>query len=291
MIVITTPTGQIGRQVLDALLDGERQVRVIARDPSRLSARVRERVDVVPGSHGDRDVVMEAFAGADSVFWLVPPDPRADSVERHYLDWTRPACEAITRHGVERVVAVSTLGTGIEKNAGHLTASVAKDELIKSTGVGFRALRAAAFMENLLGQADSIRDQGTFHLPSRADRVLATIATRDIAAAAVRLLLDDSWNGQAGVPLVSPDRLSPDDMARIMSEVLERPVRCRPVPLDAYKEAAVSRGASEGWAQGLVDMAAAQIDGAYDAEHHSAQPSPTGFRQWCEEVLRPAVLA
>lgn len=290
MIVITTPTGQIGRQVLDALLDGERPVRVIARDPSRLSARARERVDIVPGSHGDRDVVMEAFAGADSVFWLVPPDSWTDSVEGHYLNWTRPACEAITRHGVKRVVAVSTMGTGIEKNAGHLTASVAKDELITSTGVSFRALRAATFMENLLGQVEAIRNQGTFFLPSVADRVLATTATRDIAATAVRLLLDDSWSGQDGVPLVSPDRISPDDMAQIMSEVLERPVRFQQVPLNAYKETALNRGASEAWAQGLVDMAAAQIDGAYDAEHHSAQPSPTGFRQWCEEVLRPAVL-
>lgn len=291
MIVITTPTGQIGRQVLTALLDGDQPVRVIARDPSRLPARARERVDVLTGSHGDPDVVMEAFAGADSVFWLVPPDSRTDSVEGHYLNWTRPACEAITRHGVKRVVAVSTLGTGIEKNAGHLTASVAKDELLMSTGVGFRALRAAAFMENLLGQAETMRSQGTFFLPSAADRVLATIATRDIAATAARLLLDDSWSGQEGVPLVSPDRISPDDMAQIISEVLELPVRYRQVPLDAYKEMALQRGASEAWAQGLVDMAAAQIDGAYDTEHHAAQPSPTGFRQWCEEVLKPAVLA
>ncbi|MEV6010742.1 NAD(P)H-binding protein [Streptomyces sp. NPDC051976] len=291
MIVITTPTGQIGRQVLEALLDGDQPVRVIARDPSRLPARARERVDVLTGSHGDPDVVMEAFAGADSVFWLVPPDSRTDNVEDHYLNWTRPACEAITRHGVKRVVAVSTLGTGIEKNAGHLTASVAKDELLRSTGVGFRALRAGAFMENLLGQAETMRSQGEFFLPSAADRVLATIATRDIAATAARLLLDDSWTGQEGVPLVSPDRISPDDMAQIISEVLELPVRCRQVPLDAYKEMALQRGASEAWAQGLVDMAAAQIDGAYDTEHQGAQPSPTGFRQWCEEVLRPAVLA
>ena len=290
MIVITTPTGRIGRQVLDALLAGEQPVRVIVRDPSRLPAQVRERVDVVPGSHGDSGAVMKAFAGADSVFWVVPPDSRTDSVEGHYLNWTRPACEAITRHGVKRVVAVSTLGTGIEKNAGHLTASVAKDELIRATGVSFRALRAAAFMENLLLQVEAIRSQGTFFIPSVADRALATIATSDIAAVAARLLLDDSWSGQDGVPLVSPDHISPHDMAQIMSEVLERPVRCQQVPLRVYKEMALSHGASEAWAQGLVDMAAAQIDGAYDAEHQTAQPSPTGFRQWCEEVLRPAVL-
>ena len=41
MIVITTPTGQIGRQVLDRILDSGEAVRVIARDPSRLPERVR----------------------------------------------------------------------------------------------------------------------------------------------------------------------------------------------------------------------------------------------------------
>jgi len=35
------PTGQIGRQVLDNVLDSGEPIRVIARDPSRLSARAR----------------------------------------------------------------------------------------------------------------------------------------------------------------------------------------------------------------------------------------------------------
>jgi uncharacterized protein YbjT (DUF2867 family) len=34
MIVITTPTGQIGRQVIDRLLGTREMIRVIARDPS-----------------------------------------------------------------------------------------------------------------------------------------------------------------------------------------------------------------------------------------------------------------
>ena len=52
MIVITTPTGQIGRQVLGNLLDSGEQLRVIARDPSKLPAGVRKDLDIVEGSHG-----------------------------------------------------------------------------------------------------------------------------------------------------------------------------------------------------------------------------------------------
>ena len=57
MIVITTPTGLIGHQVLDNLLDSGEALRVIARDPSALPAGVREHVDVIEGSHGDPAVV------------------------------------------------------------------------------------------------------------------------------------------------------------------------------------------------------------------------------------------
>src|SRR5262249_45310924 len=132
MIVVTTPTGQIGRQVLDNILDTEETIRVIARDPSRLSPRVRERVEVVRGAHGDPDVVAKAFADADSVFWLVPPDHRAESVVGHLLDFTRPACEAIKSQGVKQVVGISTLGHGVAENAGQVSAALAMDELIES---------------------------------------------------------------------------------------------------------------------------------------------------------------
>lgn len=293
MIVITAPTSQTGRQVLADLLDGPEPVRVIARDPSRLPQDARDRVEVVQGAHDDPRVVTEAFDGVDAVFWLVPPNPRADSVEGHYLDFTRPACAAIGEHGVKRVVAVSTLGRGIAKNAGHLTAALAMDELIESTGVNYRALRMPFFMENLLGQVPAIKSQGTFYLASPGDRTLATCATRDIAATAARLLRDDSWRGQEGVPVVGPDDLSPDGMARVMSEVLERPVRFQEVSLADYKQTLLGYGMSDAWAQGMVDMAKAQNEqGVYDqAPRDAGARAATGFRQWCEEALKPAVLA
>ena len=57
MIVVTAPTGLIGHQVLNNLLESDEPIRVIARDPSRLPAHTSERVEVVQGSHGDLNVV------------------------------------------------------------------------------------------------------------------------------------------------------------------------------------------------------------------------------------------
>jgi uncharacterized protein YbjT (DUF2867 family) len=294
MIVITTPTGLIGHQVLGNVLGSGEPVRVIARDPSRLPAQARERVEVVAGSHGDIGVVDRAFAGADAVFWLVPPTPRAVSVEAAYVDFSRPACDAFKRHEVRRVVGISSLGRGtaMAGHAGLVTASLAMDDLIASTGVSYRALTMPSFMDNLLRQVQSIRNQGMFFLPISGDRKLPSCATRDIAATAARLLLDDSWSGQGHVAVLGPEDLSFNDMAQIMSEVLGQPVRFQQIPAQALKDRLTGAGMSEAMAQGTVDMMVAKDQGLDNAEPRTPESTtPTSFRQWCEDVLKPAVLA
>jgi uncharacterized protein YbjT (DUF2867 family) len=291
MIVITAPTSTIGHQVLENVLAGSEPIRVIARDPSRLPARTRERVEVVLGSHGDLDVVTQAFAGADSVFWLLPPDPHADSVEAAYLDFTRPACEALADQKVARVVGISALGRGLPLNGGYVAGSLAMDDLITSTGVGYRALTMPSFMDNLLRQVDPIKNQGMFFSPIAGDRAMPTVATSDIAAVAAELLLDHSWSGQDTVAVLGPQNLSYDDMAQIMSEVLAKPVRFQQIPGEAFKARLTGFGMSDAMAQGMLDMAMAKNDGLDDVEPRTPRSNtPTTFRQWCEEVLEPAVL-
>ena len=80
-------------------------------------------------------------------------------------------------------------------------------------------------MDNIARQAESIKNQGMFFSPIDGDRKLPTVATRDIAAAASRLLLDDTWSGVGEVPLLGPEDLSFNDMAEIISEVLGMEVR------------------------------------------------------------------
>jgi len=291
MIVITTPTGTIGRQVVERVLDSGEPVRVIVREPSRLAPHIRERVEVVQGSHGDADVVDRAFTGADAVFWLVPPDRHATSLEAAYAGFTRPACEAFQRRGVRRVVGVSALGRGMNVNAGLVSASLAMDDLIASTGVSYRALALPSFMDNVLRQAEAIRSQGVFSSPISGDRKLPTCATRDIAAVAARLLLDASWSGVDTVPVLGPEDLSHEDMARIMSQVLGKPVRFQHVPAEAFRAGLIASGASEAIAQGMFDMMVAKNEGLDNAEPRTPQSTtPTTFRQWCEDVLKPVVL-
>ena len=294
MIVITTPSGQIGHQVLLSLLDSREELRVISLDPSALPADVRERVEIVEGSHSDAAVVDEAFTGADAVFWLTPPDPRAPSVEAAYVGFTRPAAEAFKRHGVKRVVGVSALGRGTPwaAHAGFATGSLAMDDLIAATGVAYRTLTNPSFMDNILRQVASIKSQGMFFSPIAGDRKLPSVATRDIAAAASHLLLDGSWSGVDEVPLLGPEDLSFNDMAAIISAVLGKEVRFQQTTFEAYKDRFLASGMSDAMAQGQTDMAWAKNEGLDNAVKRTSENStPTSFRQWCEEVLKPAVLS
>lgn len=291
MIVVTTPTGQIGQQILNNIFDSTEAIRVIVRDPARLSPRIRERVEVVQGSHDDIAVVTKAFEGADCVLWLVPPNPRAENPMSYYLNFTHAACEAIKSQGVKRVIGVSSLGYDFGSPAGLLSPAFAMDDLIKTTGVNYRALRMPFFMENLLHQVNAMKGQGMFFMANSADQKLATCATRDIADVATNLLLDKTWTGQDSVSVVGPDDLSPNDMAKIISQVLEHPIHYQQIPSADYKAIMMQYGMSEAWAQGLIDMATAQDQGIYNNESRIAQRTPTSFKQWCEEELKPSFLS
>ena len=291
MVVITAPTANIGRQVVQRVLDAGEAVRVIARDPSKLPAATRARVEVVTGSHADAAVVDRAFDGADAVFWLRPPDPTCPSLDR-YLDFARPACDAIRARGVGHVVGVSNLGrrTPFAGRAGLVTVSLAMDDLIAATGANVRALTLPGFMDNLLLQVAAIKGQGVFYGPIAAASRQPTCATRDVAAAAAGLLVDRSWTGRADVPVLGPEDLSCDDMAAVLSDVLGRPVRYQRVPFDALAAQLRGHGMSDAFVGGYVQMMRAKDEGMDTAEPRTPESTtPTTFRQWCQDVLKPAV--
>ena len=208
MIVVTTPTGQIGSQLVARLLASKDPVRVVVRDASGLDPALRDRVEVVEGSHGDPAVLDRALAGVAALFWLVPPNPQASSAQAHYLDFARAGAEAIRRHSVGHVVAVSSAGHGWPKPAGLLSAAFAMDAELERSGAAYRALSMPFYMENLLRHLDTIREEGVFSLTYAADRPLALIASRDIAQTAAALLRDRSWTGQEDLPVFGPDRLT-----------------------------------------------------------------------------------
>jgi uncharacterized protein YbjT (DUF2867 family) len=126
--------------------------------------------------------------------------------------------------------------------------------------------------------------------PVHGDRKFPTCATRDIAAVAARLLLEASWSGVGHAAVLGPEDLSSDDMAGIISDVLRKPVRFQQVSFEAFRSGLIECGVCQAFAQGITDMMRAKDEGLDNAEVRTPEnTTPTSFRQWCEEVLRPAV--
>lgn len=286
MIVITTPTGNIGGHVLSKLAATDERLRVIVRDPSKLPEQVHGRVEVIVGSHSDEAVVDKAFEGASAVFWLCPPTPQ-ESPEAATVEFARPAAEAIRRHGVRHVVAATTLGrdTPWQDRAGMATASIRMVDLLRTTGAVVRGLALPGFMDNALRLADNIR-AGCIYGAIGPDVKLPHVATRDVGTAAANLLTDRSWVEQQDIPVLGPEEHSYADLSRIISEETGHECGYEQVPFDEWKARFVGFGWPEPFAEAYIAMLKAKDEGMDNvASRSTAIIGPTSFRQWVREEL------
>ncbi|MGH3970988.1 MAG: NAD(P)H-binding protein, partial [Mycobacterium sp.] len=267
---------------------GGAAVRVIARDAGKLDPGMHERLEIIEGSHSDPAVLDRALPGADALFWLVPPNTAASSAKAHYLAFARVAADAIRRHRVSHVVGVSTAGHGWPKSAGLSSASLVMDAELERSGAAYGALGMPFYMDNLERQLDAIRQHGVFSLTYAPDRPLAMVATRDIAQVAAGLLTNRDWTGQQRLPVFGPDRLTPEQMSTVMTDVLARPVTYRQTSIEDFASGLVAQGWTEQAVRDMTEMLIAQDEGMYEADWAAATPTTTDFRTWLENAVQSA---
>jgi len=70
---------------------------------------------------------------------------------------------------------------------------------------------------------------------------------------------------------------------------LGKSIRFQKISFEASKSRFIELGMSEAMAKGMTDMAAAKNNGRDNAEPRTPEnTTPTSFRQWYKEVLKPA---
>lgn len=290
MIVVTTPTGQIGAHVARELIEAGEPVRLIVRNGDKLHAAIQGRAEVIEGSHGDPDILDRALEGAEALFWVAPPNT-SKTMDEAYLEFTKPAVEAIRKHGVQRVVSITALGRGTEwqDKAGLVTESIKMDDLLMSSGAAFRGLAMPSFMENNGRQVAVMKEKGMFFGPIGPDKKIPWTATRDMGAVAGGLLRDGNWTGQEEVPVIGPEDLSMNEIAAIISDVAGREISYQQTSWDQFKQGFLGRGATESFAQGYVDMYQAKNEGMDNvAERDATSRQRITFREFAEHSIKPA---
>ncbi len=291
MIVVTTPTGQIGSKVLEKLLKTNEKLRVIVRDPSKISDDAKRKVEIIQGSLDDFKTVSKAYEGADELFFVVPPSMQYTDVNEYYLNFSKVTCDAIRQQNVKRVVYVSGTGLGYERKAGPVSASYLVEQALKTIGIATRILHCGTFMENLLHSVQSIKFRNQFATSVPPDIKAPWVATKDIADAAIHLLLDKTWQDQDSVGVLGPEDLSYSEIAKIIGSVIGKEVQYESISSEALKTTMVQYGATEAAAQGLVDIYSSMKNGVFNKLQRTPKSSsPTSFRKWCEEVFKPMIL-
>lgn len=108
----------------------------------------------------------------------------------------------------------------------------------------------------------------------------------------MKQLLDKTWSGQVSFGVLGTEDLSYNDIARMISKVLRKPISYQAASALELKPRMMEFGMSEAAAQSLLEIWNSMNTGTFNQVKRTPKnSSPTKFKTWCAEVLKPAVLA
>ena len=217
-ILVTGATGNVGRQVVEQLVQRGANVRALVRDTSK--ANFPAGVEVVQGDLLDVDSLRSAYQGVSTLFLL-------NGVVADEYTQALIALNLAREAGIKRIVYLSVIHSDVYVNVPHFAGKFGVERMIEQMGMHATILRPAYFISNDLTIKDVVTGYGVYPMPI-GSKGLAMVDTRDVGEiAAIELLRRE----QAAEPLplerinlVGPDTLTGTDVAAIWTEVLGRPI-------------------------------------------------------------------
>lgn len=269
MYAITGISGQVGGAVARALLAQGLPVRAVLRDAGKAPAWQARGCEVALATMDDAAALARAFAGAEAVFVLLPPDfdpapgfPATRAV-------IAALAAALRQAAPQRVVCLSTVGAqATEENL--LSQLTEMERVLGQLPMPVAFLRAAWFMENAAWDLAGAREHGLVHsLLQPTSRAIPMVATIDVGALAAQLLRQP-WQGRKVVELEGPARVSPDELAAVLGRLLARQVVAQAVPREDWEARLRAQGSRhplprmrmlDGFNQGWITFEHAAIKG------------------------------
>jgi uncharacterized protein YbjT (DUF2867 family) len=268
-ILVTGPTGHVGRHVTSALVAQGRDIRAVVRDPR--TAELPPEVEVVRGDLSSPETLTAALHGVDSVFLMWPALP------------VEPRVVQVIAEHAERVVYLSADVPDLADDEEPTIFHQEIERLIRQSGLKWTFVRAIDFATNTLLWAEQIR-QGVVRLPyGQASRSM--IHERDIADVVAHVLTSDGHDESKYV-VTGPESIPQAELVGIIGEAIGRDVRWEDLPPDqarkeltaAWGDAAFVDARLRAWAA-LVDSPERVTD---TVERLLGRPAVT-FRAWAQE--------
>ncbi len=205
MFTVMGITGKVGGAVAENLLAAGKTVRGVVRNPEKAKAWAERGVDLVQSAYDDAAGLAKAFAGAEGVFAMIPPDftpPPGLPDQKRTIAAIR---EALERAKPGKAVFLSSIGSEQPSGLGLITSTHLMEESTRTLPIPVAYLRAGSFMENWLGAVEHIRATGEmpfFYAP--LERKFPLVATQDIGLAGAKVL-EESWTAERVLEVDGPE--------------------------------------------------------------------------------------
>lgn len=291
MYVITGATGNTGSVVARQLLARGKKVRAIGRSAERLQSLVAQGAEAFVANVADAAALSKAFAGAEGVYVMVPPDVANPDIPAYETRITDSLSTAVAQAGVKYVVALSSIGADKPDKTGPVIGlHQLEEKLNRISALNVLLLRAGYFMENTLAQVGIIQSIGRAAGPLRADLKLPLIATRDIGAAAADALLRLDFTGSQTRELQGQRDLSMGEATAIIGKAIDKPdLEYLQLPDEQLRPALLQLGMSASMVDLLLEMSASLNSGYMRAlEKRSPQSTtPTSYEAFVADEFVP----
>jgi uncharacterized protein YbjT (DUF2867 family) len=253
MFVIAGATGNTGSVVANTLLAQGKPVTVLVRDAQKAESWRRKGAQVTAASLEDGHALAAAFAGAEGVYLLIPPNFKAADALGYGSRVGEALAAAVKTSGVPHVVLLSSVGAQHAQGTGPIRSLHHAESVLWPTAKNLTLIRAAYFLQNWAGGVDGVRNQGVLHNFLTPERKIPMVSTADIGKIAAECLTDPA-RGRRVVELAGPEDYSPQDIAQTFAAALGKPVKLETHPLDAVIPTFTALGFSQDVARLFREM-------------------------------------
>ncbi len=280
MIVVTGANGQLGRKIIEHLLDlvaDASGVTASVTDPGKAADLAARGVSVRRGDFDDPDTLANAFEGADRLLLVpsrAPPDQR---IQQH-----RNVVAAAGKAGVKHFVFMSFVEARLESPLPYARIFTDTELHLRESGMDYTNLRNSHYAENILGYLSDALETGLLRAPAGEGRV-TYVTCDDIARSAATVLADGSHAGLT-CDLTGPEALSFTEIAGILSDVYGKPVAYQEITPEELRTDCQELGLPDYAIDGAVGMMAAVVMGRFAnvssaVEDITGRP-PQAFAEW-----------
>jgi uncharacterized protein YbjT (DUF2867 family) len=240
-VLVTGATGNIGREVVRALTEQGTQVRAGARTPAKVETRTG--VTSVLLDYERPETFAAAFDGVDGLALLMPPFGVSDEVAQ-----ARMLVDAARAAGVQHIAKLSAMNADANPQSAHRQVEL----YIEESGIPYTHLRPSFFMQNYtLYFADDIR-RGVIYLPAGNGKQ-SLIDSRDIGDA-FAVVLTQPGHQQSAYSLTGAEAIDHDEIARILSRVLDREITYAAPSVAEYRATMQANGVPAALFESIIDL-------------------------------------